>query len=319
MRGVNFNNSPAVGIWQAPNPQAINVGEADYAEVGSWGANHVRLGLSYGWYDQSRATFFRVLDQHISWARRHRLWLIPVLYVLPGNCYEGYAKRCPLWGSAGEKRQLVDFWREVARRYANERTVAGYDLLNEPFPPNDAAWYDLAQRVRDAVTSVDRNHFVVVEPTASNVFSHALRGRNVVYAGHFYTPLSLTTSYPGCSYPGQCDGTRWDKRAIEKGIRAGDLVDYRFSVAHDVPLLVDEVGTQKNPGYLRWASDVEGVFDELHLHWTYFVMKESPRPAGPGSSFGLYTCDGVANFSCPDRRLIRIQASHMAGDVRPSG
>ena len=141
LRGVNFNNESALGAEiGAGSVDAIDVSEQDYARVQSWGANHVRFGLSFDWYRKDPGHFFAVFDRHVGWAASHGLVLIPVMFTTPGGCYEGYGTSCPFWGSATEQQELKAFWVDFALHYATQPSVAGFDLLNEPTPrPGHAA------------------------------------------------------------------------------------------------------------------------------------------------------------------------------------
>lgn len=317
LRGVNFKNEPAMACCGGPDINAINVDEVDYATIAGWGANVVRFGLDYAWYASDRAQFFSVLDAHVRYAEANHLWMVLALYAPPGGSTGGFAQHC-LWsdcpGGAADRRLLVSFWQDVARHYADQPTIAGYDLVNEPAPPAAAEWYQLGQQIHDAIAAVDLRHLVIFESTASGLFSARLRGTNVVYSDHLYAPMTFTTPHTvpsSCTYPGPCEGRYWDRSTLESDIRNGEFVDYRFSVANDVPLLVGEFGARKSPGYVQWASDQEDTLDALGIGWIVFTMRES------GHGFGLYTCTDAGDLSCPDTALIAVQQRHMAADVRP--
>ena len=66
LRGVNFNNEPALACCGGPNIGSINVNQTDYAQAHNLGANHVRWGLDYNWYASNKTQFFSVLDQHLA-------------------------------------------------------------------------------------------------------------------------------------------------------------------------------------------------------------------------------------------------------------
>jgi hypothetical protein len=316
LRGVNFKNEPAMACCGA-DIAAIYVGAADYATISGWGANVVRFGLDYAWYAAGRDRFFSVLDEHVREARQNHLWTILALYAPPGGSTGGFLQHC-LWsdcaGGATDRRLLVAFWKDVAHHYASDPTVAGYDLVNEPAPPAPAEWYALGQQIHDAIAAVDPHHLVIFESTSSGLFSRTLRGTNIVYSDHLYAPMTYTTphTFPSsCTYPGFCEGTYWDRSTIEADIRNGEFVDYRFSVANDVPVLVGEFGARKSPGYVAWVSDQEDTLDALGIGWIVFTMRER------GTGFGLYTCITPGDLTCPDGALIAVQQRHMAPDVRP--
>lgn len=99
----------------------------------------------------------------------------------------------------GLQDHLNNVWRAVAKRFAGEAAVAGYDLLNEPNPGmtpgvNDYATLGLFyRRAIDAIRSVDKRHMVFFEPaviTGPLATPGPLPGfsgdRNLVYAPHLY-------------------------------------------------------------------------------------------------------------------------------------
>ena len=42
-----------------------------------------------------------------------------------------------LWTKKENQDHLIEIWGEIARRYSNETTIGGYDLINEPVLPNN--------------------------------------------------------------------------------------------------------------------------------------------------------------------------------------
>ena len=156
LKGVNFNNLNALGLWQASDIDKINVGPGDYEKVSQMGANHVRFGLSYQWYEQDPVEFFSVLDQHVQWARDNNLWIILVDFTLPylgentddwlahplGGCYQGYGNPCNFWGDEPNEEAarlaFKEFWYDIVSHYENNDTVAGYDFINEPWAQDES-------------------------------------------------------------------------------------------------------------------------------------------------------------------------------------
>jgi endoglucanase/chitinase len=103
-------------------------------------------------------------------------------------------------GTVSDAKFLAD-WQEVARHYAGNETVVGYDLRNEPLDyPHMSLWgggsdRDIAamyKRVGDAVLAIDPAKLVIVEPPNSdcrNVRKYPLTlavPNKVVYSVHEY-------------------------------------------------------------------------------------------------------------------------------------
>ena len=155
--------------------EANLITESDIALMRSWGANSIRISINYHWLSPSRGTYLSTgwerIDRLIEWSKRHGLVVILCLHAAPGaqsgelmaDSPDGQAH---LWTQPGTYQPwTIDLWREIARLYANEPTVAGYDLLDEPLPPSGRegdvrAFY---VQVTSAIRSVDPQHIVFAE------------------------------------------------------------------------------------------------------------------------------------------------------------
>lgn len=158
---------------------------------------------------------------------------------------------------------FVAAWREVARRFANNRTVVGFDLLNEPYghgvispaTMNLGALYD---RVGRAIRAVDPHVLLIFQDSNYNLAGdYALTGppslHNVVYSMHFYE-------------------TNW----VPDG-RTRMLAYERRADAWGVPLYVgefDEFGYgSPQPVDPRWRQDLIDMLTFCRVHdisWNIF-------------------------------------------------
>ncbi len=279
LRGVNFNNEPALSCCGGPDIHAIDYGPSDYAQVALWGGNSVRFGLDYAWYRADRARFFQVLDRHLAWAAADHLWMYLVLYQAPG-----YGEtQATFWHSRQDQQAVVRFWRDVAAHYATSATVLGYDVLNEPAPPSMAAWTSLARELRSAIAEVDPGHLVILEAATDPNDVPDVTGSDVVFSVH---------NYPGGDdYPGSTPRS-WRR---------------------DVPLIVGEFGARpSDPDPVGWVASEIDRYERDGVSWTYFVMHE-----GPGD-YGLYACGRADQLACPWTAMIDVVAAGMRGSLRPT-
>jgi hypothetical protein len=330
LRGTNFNNYTALKIrtdaldWGDGDTDDINFSEADYERLSAMGGNHVRWGMSFNWYKDNRNNFFQVLDQHIAWARKNNLWLVLLLFTFPDDCYEGYTYQCPYWHDAALQQEVLDFWVDVASRYKDEPVIAGYDLLNEPTPPQPdgpLTWFALAQEMRDAIYQVDPNHLVFVEYDPSGKYRHILNGNNIVYSTHIYTPFAIThaeapsdITYPG-SIPHNSSLVWWDKDALAgKGDpRANLRTTYAIDWAEEnnVPMYIGEFGTRAwIDGHLTYLEDIFDLLDSWNLHYAHFAWRGTSYEA-----FGIYPeRDSLVPWSKEREALV---ASELADSFKP--
>ena len=341
-RGVNFDNIGALGAGIGTNNiESIYINEQDYERLSSFGANHVRLGLSYTWFEQNPQRFFEVVDQHILWARKNKLWVSLLTFTNPdGNdgCYEGYGNSCSIWTNETHRQQLRDFWIAVASHYKNEPAVVGYDLVNEPTPPGPSwcrTWYDLAQVMRNEVTDVAPNQLIFIEscsdPSFDRIFKEkdGTKATNVIYETHDYDPMALT--HPGYNpsesriktYPGEAvswvngvqktlyfdkstwEGTRYPDYSVEKH------TGMAWANQNNVPLYIGEWGTQSwTNGYVQYIRDKGEVYNQLGLSHAYYTWKHD---IDGGWRWGIYTKDASR---VDDAKLEAVKIT-LANSIKP--
>jgi hypothetical protein len=337
LKGVNFVSVGALGAAIGSGRMADDELDAlDYANLSAQGANHARLGLSYNWYADDRADFFARLDRHVAWATEHGIWLALTLFTTPGDCYEGYSNSCPLWDSPAEQEALVQFWVALAERYRDRPAVAGYDLLNEPTPPDSCEqWYDLAGRVRDAVAAVAPNQLVFIsscsDPANDLLAPNLPRGANIVYQVHDYSPLDMSHDQfsPGSVYPGVAEewfgSCYYNKQTFQGVVRDGDLpacalADLRtrfkldWAAEQDVPIYIGEWGaTSLLEGYVQYHRDKAELYRDWGVNHAAYTWKHQTIVTGGEHQWGIYSAPH--RLDDPER-LAAIQIA-WEGAVRP--
>jgi hypothetical protein len=111
------------------------------------------------------------LNQRIEWARKYNLTLVLNLHFTPAARSISDAA---LFTDTDRQDRLVELWREIAKRYADEPVIAAYDIVNEPTSrvingdakPYNATfkvWEDLANCVAAAIREADMNHVIIIE------------------------------------------------------------------------------------------------------------------------------------------------------------
>ncbi len=289
LRGENFNNGPAL----MGSMSSINANAADYAQARNvLGANHVRFGLAYSWYSANRANFFVVMDQHVAWARTNHLWMIPVMFMWPGNpngdCFSG---QTDFWGSSANEQLLTSFWQDFAAHYATNTTIAGYDIINEPWPPSSAAYTSWAQSTYNAISAVDTNHFVAIEAGVPNGIGAGLPnvvGARILWSSHCYGNVGS-----GCSFCGSSPGSpsKW-------------------------PFWVGEIGATGYQGSgTSWVPANLANYNQQGISWSHFVMRWSPSWSNPG--YGLYETATAGDFSSPWTEMIQVVQNAAKGAIYP--
>ncbi len=150
----------------------------DIEFIKSLGLNSVRVPFNYRllvdeddnvrWNSQG----FELLDSLVTWCREMGIWVILDMHCAPGgqtgdNIDDSYGY--PYLFDSGMSQDLaVRLWARIAERYKHEKTVIGYDLLNEPIAP----YFDVEklnpllepfyERVAAEIRKVDTNHIIIL-------------------------------------------------------------------------------------------------------------------------------------------------------------
>src|SRR5665647_398739 len=167
----------------------------DIDSMHAWGFNSVRLPMHYNLYTlpvdkepvAGENTWlekgFALTDSLLAWCKANKMYLILDLHAAPGgqgndlNISDGDTTKPSLWASTSNQQKTIALWKEIARRYANEPWVAGYDILNEPNfgftdPLKDKngtgekknePLKKLLMDITQAIREVDKKHIIIIE------------------------------------------------------------------------------------------------------------------------------------------------------------
>lgn len=181
--------------------------EKDFRILSNLGMSAVRLPIYYlnhmnedgSWKrDASGRIDFRRIEWVVNMAKKYRMYVILDLHGAPGsqNGADHSGKiggSGELWNNPRYQEQTLAFWRELARRFRNESTVAGYDILNEPSLSYPGAAtrpvLDMYDRIYREIRAVDPQHIVIME----GIWDWTAITRpsdygwvNVIYSFHYY-------------------------------------------------------------------------------------------------------------------------------------
>lgn len=238
---MNYGNPSSVEVENGNGVRNHHDAES-YKEIATMGMDHVRFEFNYGLFEDDDAigvykeSGFDWIDENIAAAKEAGVKLILQMKSPQGGYQESTRKMYgsnsggkALWIDLDEngnilptenyktnQDRLINLWKAIAERYKDEPTIIGYGLLNEPVVPqkNTATetvdqWRELAQKIADAIRTVDNNHALFVEGICSyflpgnydgtnwNLVSLAdkqftINDTNTIYEFHFYEPLSYT-------------------------------------------------------------------------------------------------------------------------------
>ena len=206
---------------------------------------------------------------------KHDVWLLNYLEPAVQAAWEH------LYEDADLRAQQIEAWSEVVTRFMDHPAVLGYDLLNEPFgkirPGEDlfsaaervervqlTAMY---QRLTDAISAIDPDHWVFIEPPnlASLGIATSLgkvEGPHVAVYPHMYDSNIETATYtPGGKI--EFDPTFFDKWA--KAITT-------YTAKYPMPMLVGEwgVANPELPGMDEFVDASLQTLDRYTSGWSMF-------------------------------------------------
>jgi endoglycosylceramidase len=273
--------------------------ETDYQTMHDWGFNVVRLQIFWSNIETTKGVYneayLEQIDRDIGWAKKYGIFVVLDMHQYNWNTkwvgagapdwvVAGYPSTeegrmmavGDFWKSQELRASFVNMWKYVASRYSKETTVAGYDLLNEPWTMFDRSktsrpelWSTIKafyEQVIDGIRAVDSNHIVFVDPwpvEASSV-SPVVRS-NLVWAPHFYAWYLYGKPYS----PSNASYVESDLRSLYDRI----VVDLRQ------PLWIGEFGMEMGiQGSDIWTADCIALFQKYGLGWAWWCYWKSSEP-----------------------------------------
>lgn len=208
-------------VWDnSPTPPLNHHTEDSYRELKEMGFNSVRFYLNYALFESDSNPYnykesgFDWLDKNIAWAKKYDMGIILNMH-FPQGGYQSQGNGMALWNDESNQQRLAALWTEIARRYADEPTIWGYGLLNEPFAPFKNSYEETAEqhfalmrRCVEGIRSVSEHQAIFVEKlmsikfpdnsqvdwswfTPENQFD-IIDDDNIIYEFHFYEPGLFT-------------------------------------------------------------------------------------------------------------------------------
>jgi Cellulase (glycosyl hydrolase family 5) len=223
------------------------------------GFNSIRVPMHYKFFESENAEGFALLDRVVEWSQQEGLYAILDLHAAPGgqtgaNIDDSYGYPW-LYDSPKEQAHLIAIWQRLARHYKDNRTVLGYDLLNEPIPnypalrPLNVKLEPLYKKLTAAVRQVDSHHILFLGgaqwDTNFSVFGQPF-DKNTAYSLHkYWMPV--------------------EQKAVQ------DYVDFRER--YDVPIWLGESGENKN----EWIAQFVALLEKNDIGWAFWPYKKMEK------------------------------------------
>lgn len=287
--------------------------EKDFDNCESLGINCIRLPLWYMNFVDFDGNMldnaFDRIDWFIQEAGKRGIYVIIDMHGAPGsqngsdhsgidggNNKQGESQF--FWGNnaAANQQLYYNIWAKIAEHYKDNPTVAGYDLLNEPFCTyrynssySDSDLHNLLwgiyDKAYDTIRNIDKNHVIIMEATWDPIDlpdPSNYGWNNVMYEYHNY----LYDDYDNAN-GGQIENMKKKLNAITKA-------DY------NVPSYMGEFAYMNNTK--AWSDGIK-LLDDYGINWTTWTYKVT----GTNNNWGLYNQSGLdpVNVSSDSEASIR--------------
>ena len=252
--GSEGNNA----FWQRWRSDFIT--EKDIRYIRSTGANMVRVPFDFRQFtpenhpEVSLRLGFALLDKLVDWCARAHLYVLLDMHAAPcgqtgtniDNSY-GYPR---LYEDSSCRARTQQVWRRIARHYAGNKQILGYDLLNEPIPNEhrqlNARLEPVYKEIASAIRQVDVNHVLFLSGAqwGSNfdIFREVHFDRKLAYTFHIYW-------------------TEPDEQSFASA--------FAFSQRYQVPLFLGESGENTN----EWIRKFRTALDKTEIGWAFWTYK----------------------------------------------
>lgn len=237
----------------------------DIAWIAKEGFNSVRLPLnSRHLYQIEEGEFYfkpmiTLVDELIAWCKEYQIYVILDMHGAPGgqtgqNIDDSENDQPELFQNEKYQEELCILWRELALRYKEEPTVAGYDLLNEPLPN----WFEnynhllmpLYRTLIAEIRAVDQNHMIILE------------------GAHWATDFSIFEEFTKAE---ASDNIMLQFHKYWSNPDQESLADFiSHSKRLNVPLLMGEGGENN----CDWYTILFPLYERLHISWSFWSYKK---------------------------------------------
>ena len=248
IKGMAFGNN----VFAYPRrPPLTDHNKDSFSFLSELGFNSVRFYLNYNLFEddnvpyQYAETGFKWLDRNIQWAKENGIRLVLNMHCPQGG-YQSNGDGHALWTNPENTKRLSALWTEIAKRYADEPTILGFGLINEPGIPVEKSkdampiYTKAVQNIIDSIREVNQNHIIFVEKLGFIQDSVTLerdwvtlnnrcnwpevQDNNLVYEFHTYNPFTFTHQSDSSNTVYYPDTSRIEKSVLGDTIK--DVTGY---------------------------------------------------------------------------------------------
>jgi endoglucanase len=208
---------------------------------------------------------FEMVDSLLNWCVANKIYLILDLHAAPGgqgndlNISDRDPSLPSLWESEANRNKTIALWKKLAERYAANKWIGAYDILNEP----NYGFEDTADRnglketrneplkkllveITKAIREADKNHIIVIEGNGwGNNYNGMLPpwDENMVLSFHKYWNKN-------------------DQASIQNILKLRNQ--------YNVPVWLGETGENSNV----WFAQAVQLLETNNIGWAWWPLKK---------------------------------------------
>ncbi len=265
--------------------------EEDIKQLEEWGVNHIRLQLFDDGMDPLLGTNERpfdkeymvtIVDPIIRWAGIHTIFVVIEPHDVP-FADSGLSSE-PLWNNEKTRTQYMRLWEELAQYYKDNKTVIGYDIVNEPNPADITLWNAYSKELTAAIRKHDTYHTIIVSAGAGADPFYGFKkfeptgDSNTIYSIHMYKPHYFT--HQGLDNPEWQQHYTYktynpngpDRRVLLHELEGIDRFQKKYGLK---TVYVGEFGSIAwEPSSVGYLKDVIQLFENRGWDWAYHSYRE---------------------------------------------
>lgn len=200
-KGVNLGGWFSQCVYTKEHYEGF-ITEKDFAELSTWGIDHVRIPVDYNLVETEDGTRleegFEYLQRAIDWCGKYGLNMILDLHKTAGYSFDRNEGEEGFFADVKLQERFYRLWEEFARRYGKYSDRIAFELLNEV---TDKSYCDIWNTIAD--TCIQRIRKIAPEikilvggywnNSVSAVKDIRLSGyENIILNFHCYEPLIFT-------------------------------------------------------------------------------------------------------------------------------
>lgn len=247
--------------------------EADIECIAKEGFNSIRLPVNYRVIQDEKTgnlleDGITHIDKVINWCTRYGLYVILDLHGAPGgqtgtNIDDSENDLPELFMKESNQARTIQLWYQLAKRYKDNETIGGFDLLNEPLPQWFSQYNDrvlpLYREITAAIRQVDKNHMIILEgvhwSTDWSIFNE-LSSKS--FDDNYMLQFHKYWSNP-------------DEESIKPYLDMGEKLN--------IPIFMGEGGENNKD----WYTGVFQLYEDFNISWNFWVWKKLDTNNSPCS------------------------------------